>query len=514
MPHSGCWLYRVRNNTRSKARSVFGRGFSLGGGNQMQRRASSSGARWTVLASAVSALCIGGTAYAQEPEQGDDRSVEELVVTGTRIPRNDFTTPNPVATIDREDIDALGLVSVGDILGQITSNVYSASLDTVGDGAFFVGATIANLRGMNTGFGTRTLTLVNGRRMPATTNGGAVDLGMIPSVLVGRVETATGGNGATYGTDAMAGVVNIIIDNRFEGTRVDAGFYQTDAGDGNQYSFSLAQGMKFLNENRGHLVIGYEHQTVDPIRNCAQAREWCRKSRNWLDNSTETFPPTVNLTTATELPPIDPEDIRYPGQNWPRYPIFEDVRYAFSSTMGALWTDNQNPDDPYNGEFMEFTPDGTSLIPYNTVADGLTGPFREAVYNTNYNRVVGGEGALLTEGYTLRNGSIRNNLYTRFNYDFNDRLAMNVELSFNRNNGMTFQERADFNSATHCIYTDNPYLDALDATARQVMEARQSTCSINSQVFLSSPGTEVRKSWRDQVDRRVKTETEMLRFVI
>src|SRR5690606_17455915 len=313
MPHSGCWLYRVRNNTRSKARSVFGRGFSLGGGNQMQRRASSSGARWTVLASAVSALCMGGTAYAQEPEQGDDRSVEELVVTGTRIPRNDFTTPNPVATIDREDIDALGLVSVGDILGQITSNVYSASLDTVGDGAFFVGATLANLRGMNTGFGTRTLTLVNGRRMPATTNGGAVDLAMIPSVLVGRVETATGGNGATYGTDAMAGVVNIILDNRFEGTRVNAGFYQTDAGDGNQYSFSLARGMKFLNENRGHLVIGYEHQTVDPIRDCSTARDWCARSFNYLDNAKNAFSaPIINLQTATELPAIAPDNIKYP----------------------------------------------------------------------------------------------------------------------------------------------------------------------------------------------------------
>src|SRR5690606_30846030 len=201
----------------------------------------------------------------QQADVRGDGGVEELVVTGTRTPRSDFTTPNPVATMDREDIDALGLISVGDILGQITSNVYSAPLDTVGDGAFFVGATLPDLRGMNTGFGTRTLTLVNGRRMPPTTNGGGVDLAMIPSVLVGRVETATGGNGATYGTDAMAGVVNIIIDTRFEGTRIDSGFYRTDAGDGNQYNFSFANGMKFLNEDRGHLVIGYEHQTVDPI---------------------------------------------------------------------------------------------------------------------------------------------------------------------------------------------------------------------------------------------------------
>ncbi|HEX6993783.1 MAG TPA: TonB-dependent receptor plug domain-containing protein [Gammaproteobacteria bacterium] len=457
---------------------------------------------------------MGGAANAQQQEEGD-RDVEELVVTGTRIPRNDFTTPNPVATMDREDIDALGLVSVGDILGQITSNVYSASLDTVGDGAFFVGATLANLRGMNTGFGTRTLTLVNGRRMPPTTNGGGVDLGMIPSVLVGRVETATGGNGATYGTDAMAGVVNIIIDTRFEGTRVDAGFYQTDAGDGNQYTFSLANGMRFLEEGRGHLVIGYEHQTVDPIRDCSTARDWCARSFNWLDNAINAGQaPPINLSTATELPPIAPDNVKYPGMGWPRYHITDGVRYLHTSPYGSLHTYNDNPDDPFNGEFLEFTPDGRSVIPYNTEADGLVGAYRQAAYADPGERVVGGEGALYTKGYPLRNGSVRNNFYARFNYDFNDRLSVNAELGFNRNNGETFQERPGFNSTTHCIYADNGFLTLLDDTARQAMLDRQSTCTVNGQVFLASPGTEVHKDWTDQLDRRVKTETEMLRFVI
>src|SRR5690606_23061246 len=242
----------------------------------------------------------------------------------------------------------------GDILGQITSNVYSASLDTVGDGAFFVGATLANLRGMNTGFGTRTLTLVNGRRMPATTNGGAVDLAMIPSVLVGRVEPATGGNGATYGTDAMAGVVNIIIDNRFEGTRGDTSFSQTSAGDGTRSSFSLANGTTFLTEDRGHIVVGYAPKTVDPILDCHTARDWCARSFNYLDNaiSGNQAPPT-NLETATELPPIAPDNIKYPGQGWPRYHITDGVRYLHTSPNGSLHTNNQNPDDPFNGEFLE-----------------------------------------------------------------------------------------------------------------------------------------------------------------
>lgn len=485
----------------------------------------------SVLAAAVSAVCLSGSAFAQSQNQEQDRDdLEEVVVTGTRITRNDFTTPNPVATMDREDIDALGLVSVGDILGQITSNVFSASLDTVGDGAFFVGATLANLRGMNTGFGTRTLTLVNGRRMPPTTNGGAVDLAMIPSVLVGRVETATGGNGATYGTDAMAGVVNVIIDTRFEGTRVDAGFYQTDAGDGNQYSFSLANGMKFLNENRGHLVIGYEHQTVDPILDCSTARDWCARSFNYLDNAissspfSQYAPPPTNLSTATELPPIHPDNIKFPGMGWARYHITDGVRYLHSSSYGSLHTNNNNPDDALNGEFLEFTPDGRSVIPYNTEADGLTGIYRQAAYLGQNERVVGGEGALYTKGYPLRNGSVRNNFYARFNYDFNERLSVNAEVGFNRNDGQTVQSRPGFNRLTHCIYADNPFIANMDEQAQEVLQVRASVfnpltfqggCSTNGAVFgLQATGTTLIKDWSEQVERFVKTETEMKRFVI
>src|SRR5690606_8034344 len=74
--------------------------------------------------------------------------------------------------------------------------------------------------------------------------------------------------------------------------------------------------------------------------------------------------------------------------------------------------------------------------------------------------------------------------------------------------------RPAFNANTHCIYADNPYLTLMDATAQQVMEDRRSTCTINNAVFLASPGTEIEKDWGEQIDRRVKTETEMLRFVI
>src|SRR5690606_1101335 len=194
-----------------------------------------------------------------------------------------------------------------------------------------------------------------------------------------------------------------------------------------------------------------------------------------------------------------------------------------SSPYGSLHTFNDRPDDPFNGEFLEFTPDGRSVIPYNTEEDGLGGIYREAAYLGQDQRVVGGEGALRTHGSTLRNGSVRNNFYARFNYDSNQRLSVNAELGFTRNNGETFQRSTGFNRFSHCIYTDNAFLEDMDATARDALRARQSVfdpvtfqggCSVNGQVLLSSTGTTLIKNWADQVDRRVKTETEMLRVVI
>src|SRR5690606_28686142 len=143
---------------------------------------------------AVSAVLLSGgmsAAYAQEADSDDvDNAVmEEVVSTGSRIRRDEFTSPNAIQTLTSEDMRDLGLVGVDDMLAQMTSNSGNITRENNADSSFFVGGTLANLRGLNTGFGTRTLTLVDGRRMPATTNGGGVDLSMIPGVLVGRMET-------------------------------------------------------------------------------------------------------------------------------------------------------------------------------------------------------------------------------------------------------------------------------------------------------------------------------------
>ncbi len=133
---------------------------------------------------------------------------------------------------DRE----LGLVNVGDVVRTMPQNTPFFTETNVGIGNFNVGAQLANLRGLNPFFGTRTLTLVDTRRVVPNTEGGAVDLTLIPSMLVERTEVVTGGASAQYGSDAIAGVVNVILDKDLEGFKAQVDYGQTTESDGERHA--------------------------------------------------------------------------------------------------------------------------------------------------------------------------------------------------------------------------------------------------------------------------------------
>src|SRR5581483_5605221 len=198
----------------------------------------------------VTLAVVSGVAVAQEggptpttsgaPASGG--SVEEVVVTGSRVGRTTFTTPNPVTVLDSKDIQNLGLTNVGGILGELPQNSNFFAANNVGLGNFNVGAQLANLRGLNPFFGTRTLTLIDTERVVPQATGGGVDVTLIPSMLVERTEVVTGGASAVYGSDAVAGVVNIILNKRLDGLRFQADYGQTSHHDAGDTHFSLGYG--------------------------------------------------------------------------------------------------------------------------------------------------------------------------------------------------------------------------------------------------------------------------------
>ena len=233
-----------------------------------------------VGASAVAltvALLGAGSAFAADNAASTDKTasqVGEVVVTGSRIQRSTFTSPNPVTVINEQEIQRLNLTNAGDIVSQLPQNSNFFAGNNVGLGNFNVGAQLVNLRGLNPFFGTRTLTLINTQRVVPTTTGGGVDVTLIPSQLVGRVDTETGGASAVYGSDAIAGVVNIILDTKLVGFKGQIDYGQTKYGDGKDSHASVAYGNSFA-DGHGHFIIGGEFEHTESIGICSDVRSWC-----------------------------------------------------------------------------------------------------------------------------------------------------------------------------------------------------------------------------------------------
>mgnify|MGYP001282460831 CR=1 FL=1 len=218
-----------------------------------------SGRAWVALAVAA-AIGATSTGWAASPaDEGLSAELDEVTVTGSRIRRNGFDAPTPVTVVGVEQMEQLGQVNVAEALSSIPQNSSFLSETNAGQVVTAnVGSNFANLRGLNPFFGTRTLTLVDGRRFVPTSDGGAVDLNVIPSALIGRIETVTGGASAAYGSDAVAGVVNVLLDRNFTGMKAQFDVGRTFHGDGNSKHASIGFGSAFAN-GRGHIVVGGEY---------------------------------------------------------------------------------------------------------------------------------------------------------------------------------------------------------------------------------------------------------------
>ena len=160
----------------------------------------------TLAIAGTSALAGSGVAFAQDSGK-DGEELDTITVTGSRIVRRAETeTQQPIFELTREDIQAQGLTSVGDVIQNITAN--GSALNTTNNNGGN-GETRVSLRNLGSN---RTLVLVNGRRWVAGTGlGGAVDLNTIPTAAVERIEVLKDGASVIYGSDAIAGVVNVIL---------------------------------------------------------------------------------------------------------------------------------------------------------------------------------------------------------------------------------------------------------------------------------------------------------------
>ena len=257
------------------------------------------------LALGAGALFTAASAFAQETAEAAPQALDRVQVTGSRIRQVDKETAQPVLVVSRQDIEKQGFQSVSDILQNITSMgtppISRAAPLSAGENA---GGTFISMRNLGAA---RTLVLVNGRRLGVSTSGLA-DVSTIPAVAVERIEVLKDGASSIYGSDAIAGVINIITRTNFEGAAGSVYYGQYGEGDGAVTRGDFLMG---FGGDRGSVVVGAEWATEDRVRSADRPfSAFPRGSDHPTDNWTTAGQYGGFVTTATTAVPGIPTGTR------------------------------------------------------------------------------------------------------------------------------------------------------------------------------------------------------------
>ena len=229
------------------------------------------GALSSAVAVALAGLSTAGYVQAQEQE-GEQRPLEEITVTGSRIVRQDFTANSPIQTVDQQMFEQTSAIGVETILNRLPQFVPAVTQFTTGDvqqtATNTVGASTVSLRGLGPN---RNLVLINGRRAMPVDPRMVPDTNSIPASAIQRVEVISGGASAVYGADAVGGVVNFILKDDYEGASIDVRFGDTQHGGDQTVDISGLFGVNMA-DDRGNVMLGIERNTR--TKAYAWQRDW------------------------------------------------------------------------------------------------------------------------------------------------------------------------------------------------------------------------------------------------
>jgi outer membrane receptor protein involved in Fe transport len=244
---------------------------------------------YVCAASAGAILALALTAVpVQKAGAQEEKALEEITVTGSRILRRDFSANAPITTIDQAAFQATGTVGVETILNQLPQFVPAITQFTTTDvqetANNSIGGAFISLRGLGPN---RNLVLIDGKRAQPFNSQMFVDTNMIPASAIERVELITGGASAVYGADAVGGVVNFILKDNFEGASVQTRVSDTQQGGGQEILVSGLIGVNAA-QDRGNVMIGIEYATREKLENWQ--RDWrVADMRNPATNATAFF---------------------------------------------------------------------------------------------------------------------------------------------------------------------------------------------------------------------------------
>ena len=404
-------------------------------------RTAMAGVAMTALAIVHAAPALAQAASAPPQDTAAAPAPGDVVVTGTRIQRNGFQAPTPLTVLTAEEIQKQSPSNnLADFVNQQPALAGSTkpanSRLNLSSGQ--AGINQLNLRNLdNSSTGTRTLVLIDGHRSVGSTVNDIVDINTIPQGLVQRVEIVTGGASAQYGSDAVAGVVNFILDKKFTGLKLTADSGVTTYGDGGNYSASITAGLPFAG-GRGHILFDAEVAHQDGIFSV---------DRDW--NATG----YVRITNPNYV-------AGSPGA--PQYLTTLLQVGASNSTPGGLITGNA----PVSG----LTPAQTTALTNNLrgIYFGQGGSINHFNFGTyTFPAITGASGPSLTQGgdwqvndsgrrIGLMPADSRYGVYGRVSYDVADNVEVFFEGSYNREKSVF---NAGPNLSTGITYqADNAYL--------------------------------------------------------
>lgn len=202
----------------------------------------------------------------------EDEVLEAVIVTATRVIRDGYEAPTPTTVVSNETLKVLAASNVADAVNFVPALAGSATPRSGNSGVSGgqAGTNTLDLRSMGAN---RTLVLMDGVRLTPTALTGVVDINQLPDGLIERVDVVTGGASAAYGSDAMTGVVNFVLDKDFTGFKANAMVGMTDRGDGDKYQVSFTAGLPFAGK-RGHLLFSSGFSDADGVRGVP--RSWYR----------------------------------------------------------------------------------------------------------------------------------------------------------------------------------------------------------------------------------------------
>ena len=385
-------------------------------------------------------LAIMGSQVGRAAEATNEESLDEITVTGSRIQQAiGMTTPTPVAALSSEEIVAMSPGSLTEAMTQLPQFYGSATAENFGSGTngFFTsaGGGSLNLRGVGS---RRTLTLLDGRRVvPASVYGGP-DINMFPTEMMSRVETVTGGASAQYGTDAVTGVVNFILDTEFEGFRGRAQYGATEQGDGDATEFALSFGTDI--GERAHVLLSAEYFEQDSIESLL--------SRDWYEGWSLIRSSAAGAGTSQDNPLFVPAN-HLAATN----ASYDGIITAWQAQPGFTVPASFGP--------LAFNPDGSygTFVRGNPYSAGFTGA------SNAHSIASGGSGTdNSSDRANLLPGSERANLYGYFDFDLTDSTTLFLQAMYSDQQltavnvtGSLYPGGVGHNAT---IYSGNPYIPA------------------------------------------------------